>query len=40
MSIFYVLVAVVVVLAAWIIGGYNLLVRATNRAKEAWAEEA
>ena len=38
MSIFYVLVAVAVVLAAWIIGGYNLLVRATNRAKEAWAD--
>lgn len=38
MWILYILLAIVAVIALWVIGSYNLLIRATNRAKEAWAD--
>jgi len=38
MWIIYILLAIAVVLVLWVIGSYNLLIRATNRAKEAWAD--
>jgi len=34
----YVLLAIVVVLLIWIIGSYNRLITMVNRAKEAWAD--
>jgi len=38
MWILYGLLAIVAVVAIWVIGSYNLLIRATNRAREAWAD--
>lgn len=38
MTIIYVLVAVVVVVALWLIGTYNRFVSFVNRAKEAWSD--
>lgn len=32
------MLAIAVAIVLWIIGSYNLLIRATNRAKEAWAD--
>jgi LemA protein len=38
MTIIYVLIAVVVVVALWLIGTYNRFVSFVNRAKEAWSD--
>lgn len=38
MTIIYVLVAILVVLALWFIGVFNILVRSRNRVKEAWSD--
>ncbi len=38
MTIIYVLIAVVVVVALWFIGTYNRFVSFINRAKEAWSD--
>lgn len=38
MSIIYILIGVVAVIALWVIFAYNSFVRMVNRAKEAWAD--
>src|ERR1700679_978996 len=38
MTLIWVLIVVVVILASWAITAYNHLVRMVNRAKEAWAD--
>ena len=38
MEILYILIAVVVVLAGWLIGVYNGLIRSRNRVDEAWSD--
>lgn len=38
MMIFYILIAVVVVVALWVIASYNGFITLVNRAKEAWSD--
>ncbi|MDE1924767.1 MAG: LemA family protein, partial [Patescibacteria group bacterium] len=38
MIIFYIIVAIIVVLVLWVVFAYNHLVRMVQRAKEAWAD--
>ena len=38
MTIFYIVLAVIVVIILWVVGAFNHLVRMTQRAKEAWAD--
>lgn len=38
MNILYIVLGVVVVVALWLVGVFNLLVRSRNRVKEAWSD--
>jgi len=38
MPILYVVIGIVVVLALWVVGAFNVLVRVRNRVKESWSD--
>ncbi|MFZ2831955.1 MAG: LemA family protein, partial [Minisyncoccia bacterium] len=38
MTIIYIILAIVVVLALWVVGAYNGFVKLVTRAKEAWSD--